>query len=43
MKQRSPVVDTSALKALKAGGQGFDPCLQQVAFSYLFSGNPICA
>ena len=32
-KQNSVVVATQVLKALEAGGQGFDPCLQQIVFS----------
>ena len=37
MKQHGLVVTTSALKDPKAGGQGFDPCLQQLAiFLFIF-------
>ena len=32
----------TSLKEPKAGGQGFDPCLQQIAFCQLFSGNQVC-
>ena len=38
-KQRDAVVVTQVLKCSQAGGQGFDPCLQQFAFSELFSGD----
>ena len=38
------MVTTSVLKDLRAGGQGFDPCLQQFAiFLFIFRESSACA
>ena len=41
MKHNTPVVKGSALKALLAGGQGFDPCLQRFTFSFVLLCNQV--
>ena len=40
-KTNGPVVANWVLRHWKAGGQGFDPCLQHLLFSYFLSGNSV--